>query len=58
MVQIIYPKIQKWDFYDFEMKFWYQFDKSRRKIQNPYVQKGRKRGFKNDLLGKEWPFFP
>ena len=53
MVQIVYPKIHKGGFYDFKMKFWYQFDKSRRKIQNPYVKKGRKRGFKNDLLDKE-----
>ena len=42
MVQIVCPKIQKPGFYDFEMKFWYQFDKLRRKIQNPYVRKGRK----------------
>ena len=42
MVQIVCPKIQKPGFYDFEMKFRYQFDKLRRKIQNPYVRKGRK----------------
>ena len=42
MVQIVCPKIQKPGFYDFEMKFGYQFDRLRRKIQNPYVQKGRK----------------
>ena len=42
MGQLVCPKIQKPGFYDFEMKFRYQFDKLRRKIPNPYVRKGRK----------------
>ena len=35
MVQIVCPKIQKPGFYDFEMKFRYQFDKLRRKTKIP-----------------------